>query len=444
MKRAIVLAGGGTKGSYEVGVWRALNELGIDYQIVTGTSIGSINGVFMAAGEYERAYTLWDTIQMENMMEDGINLTETLEGMLEQKDSIRPFLKKYMKNKGADISPFNAFIETMVDEEKLRESEVDFGLVTTQFPSLKGVELAKKEIPQGMLKDYLLASSAVFPLFPMHKIGEETYLDGCYYDNLPIDFAIRLGAEEVIAVDLKVSPVHANYTKRPYVTYIRPTRSLGTMMNFDHTLLMDNMEMGYQDAMKKFGRYDGFLYTFFDTDFGAWDREIAAFSRWIAKAEAVFSGGRLSKLAGAPDIGAVFLELEAYTDGKMPEQKDYFIRGAEIAAEIFGIDVKRTWKFKEFLQDIRDAVRPEDACADVKIFQTNSRRTLLTRLAEWKRKGESTYVASCIYYAMCSGMAADTVKIGLLTIFPRELIAALFLYVQKEEEERNRTDAYCI
>ena len=98
MKRAIVLGGGGTRGSYEVGVWRALNELGIDYQIVTGTSIGSINGVFMAIGEYERAYMLWDTIRMENMMEDGINLTETLEGMLEQKDAIRPFLKKYMKN----------------------------------------------------------------------------------------------------------------------------------------------------------------------------------------------------------------------------------------------------------------------------------------------------------------------------------------------------------
>ena len=81
MKRAIVLGGGGTRGSYEVGVWRALNELGIDYQIVTGTSIGSINGVFMAIGEYERAYMLWDTIRMENMMEDGINLTETLEGM---------------------------------------------------------------------------------------------------------------------------------------------------------------------------------------------------------------------------------------------------------------------------------------------------------------------------------------------------------------------------
>lgn len=432
MKRAIVLAGGGTKGSYEVGVWRALNELGIDYQIVTGTSIGSINGVFMASGEYERAYTLWDTIRMENMMEDGINLTETLEGMLEQKDAIRPFLKKYMKNKGADISPFNAFIETMVDEEKLRQSEIDFGLVTTQFPSLKGVELEKREIPQGMLKDYLLASSAIFPLFPMHKIGEETYLDGCYYDNLPIDFAIRLGAEEVIAVDLRTEPVHPNYAKRPYVTYIRPTRSLGTMMNFDHGLLMDNMEMGYQDAMKKFGRYGGFLYTFSDTDLSGWEKEITSFTRWIAKAEAVFSGNRFPKIAGMTDVGTVFAQLEAYTDGKFPEKKDYYLRAAEIAAEIFSVDVKKTWQFGEFLRAVGQCVLPEDACTDAKIFETKSRRTLITRLVEWKRREESAYVTSCIYHAMRLGMAADTEKIGLLTIFPRELIAALFLYVRNE------------
>lgn len=57
-----------------------------------------------------------------------------------------------MKNKGADISPFNAFIETMVDEEKLRQSEIDFGLVTTQFPSLKGVELGKAGDPAGDAK----------------------------------------------------------------------------------------------------------------------------------------------------------------------------------------------------------------------------------------------------------------------------------------------------
>ena len=105
MKRAIALSGGGTKGSYEVGVWKALLEKDIDYQIVTGTSIGSINGAFMVTKQYDEAYELWNTITMADMMEDGINLTETLEGILEQKQAIRPFLKKYVKNKGADISP---------------------------------------------------------------------------------------------------------------------------------------------------------------------------------------------------------------------------------------------------------------------------------------------------------------------------------------------------
>ena len=46
MKRAIVLSGGGSKGSYQIGVWKALRKLKIDYQIVTGTSVGALNGGF--------------------------------------------------------------------------------------------------------------------------------------------------------------------------------------------------------------------------------------------------------------------------------------------------------------------------------------------------------------------------------------------------------------
>ena len=96
------------------------------------------------------------------------------------------------------------------------------------------------------------------------------------------------------------------------------------------------------------------------------------------------------------------------------------------------MDVKKTWQFGEFLQAVGQCVLPEDACADAKIFETKSRRTLITRLVDLKRREESAYVTSCIYHAMRLGMAADTEKIGLLTIFPRELIAALFLYVRNE------------
>ena len=211
MKRAVALSGGGTKGSYELGAWKALLELGIDYQIVTGTSIGSINGALMTTGDYERARELWNTITMEDMMADGINLTATIEGMYDQKESIRPFLKRYVKNKGADISPFTEFIEKLIDEQAIREAKRDFGLVTVQFPSLKACEVTKKDIPRGLLKDYILASAAIFPLFPMHKIGDQMYLDGCYHDNLPIDLALRMGATDIIAVDLHTTPAHANY-----------------------------------------------------------------------------------------------------------------------------------------------------------------------------------------------------------------------------------------
>ena len=42
-KTALVLGGGGSRGAYEAGVWQALTELGIEIDIVTGTSVGAIN-----------------------------------------------------------------------------------------------------------------------------------------------------------------------------------------------------------------------------------------------------------------------------------------------------------------------------------------------------------------------------------------------------------------
>ena len=42
-KTAIVLAGGGSRGAYQLGVWKALREMGVDYQLVTGTSVAQRN-----------------------------------------------------------------------------------------------------------------------------------------------------------------------------------------------------------------------------------------------------------------------------------------------------------------------------------------------------------------------------------------------------------------
>ena len=52
-KLALVLAGGGARGAYEVGVWQAMSELGMEIDIVTGSSVGSINGAMVCQGDLE-------------------------------------------------------------------------------------------------------------------------------------------------------------------------------------------------------------------------------------------------------------------------------------------------------------------------------------------------------------------------------------------------------
>ena len=435
MKRAIALSGGGTKGSYELGVWKALRELRIDYQIVTGTSIGSINGALMTTGDYDRAEELWNTITIKDMMEDGINLTTTIEGMYDQREAIRPFLKKYVKNKGADISPFTEFIEKLVDEQAVRDSKVDFGLVTVLFPSLVAKELTKKDIPKGELKEYILASAAIFPLFPMHKIGEEMYLDGCYHDNLPIDLALRMGATDVIAVDLHTTPAHADYANRPYVTYIKPSRSLGTMMNFDHDLLMDNIQMGYCDTMKVFGEYLGYEYTFTKRGVRKHKKAVNKFMEYLAKTDLyLLEDTPVKKIGINGDFNRIFAILQEKAEGKPMTKEQYFVRAAELCGEFFGIDVRPVYSMSDFLPKIQEQLSGIARYPEAKELVQKEKLELGKKLAELKIKQSSGYLAGCIYYAL--QMKKDNPDRFLRVcskLLPQEITAAIFLYALTEE-----------
>ena len=61
-KTALVLGGGGSRGAYEAGVWQALTELGIEIDIVTGTSVGAINAALFVAAQPAGYYTMADLV----------------------------------------------------------------------------------------------------------------------------------------------------------------------------------------------------------------------------------------------------------------------------------------------------------------------------------------------------------------------------------------------
>ncbi|MEG0115909.1 MAG: patatin-like phospholipase family protein, partial [Hydrogenoanaerobacterium sp.] len=71
------------------------------------------------------------------------------------------------------------------------------------YPTLAPKILDNKNLPEGELVDYLMASAACFPAMQMRKIGATKYIDGGYYDNMPVNLAIESGAEEIVAVDLE-------------------------------------------------------------------------------------------------------------------------------------------------------------------------------------------------------------------------------------------------
>jgi len=267
MKRALVLCGGGSLGSYEIGAWRFLREKGMTFDIVTGTSIGAINGALVVTGEYEKAETLWNTVEADRVINNGINFYD---GMWENFTKatfsrLMSLAKDYLKNGGVDISPLIALMNQAIDPKKVLESKIAFGITTATFPAFKQHNVDIKKVPEEEVMQWLLASSACYPIFPVRTINGKRYVDGGYNDNLPIDLALEMGADEIVAVllhSIPKMPQHPELMDLPFVTTIRPSRDTGSIMNFYGPVAINNMTLGYLDAKKTFGEAWGRSFTF--------------------------------------------------------------------------------------------------------------------------------------------------------------------------------------
>ena len=380
MKKAIVFAGGGSKGAYQVGAWKALNELGEEFQIACGTSIGSINAAFYVQHDFDAAYEMWSELTADSIMANGINMDRSFETIFSQRDQLVPFIKNYISSKGADVRPFHEKLKAFFDPEKFFGSDVDYALMTTEFPSMTPAMIRKSQMaadPENGWQ-WLAASAACFPVFPVMEIGGKSYVDGGYYDNIPVAPAFSLGADRAVVVDLKTENNHEGYLRHPRVTYIKPTRDLGTFMNFEREVLDRSMRLGYNDTMKVYGRYYGSLYTFIPNREEARYREMAAaFIDLMTRMEADydFSGTvRFQRINKSP--GCATLLAERCPRGK-EDELHFFIAALELYLKLIGRDDKPEYDFDELLYELKSEVyglypmlefAADDAFARVKDF----------------------------------------------------------------------------
>ena len=254
-KTALVLSGGGSRGAYQMGVWRALTELGWTFDMVVGVSVGSLNGTMVVQDEQILAETLWRELETDNIFDVS--------------NDAQPgdFAMEFLRQGGAGSKGLRSFVEKYVDEERIRESEIDFGIVTVEFPAMKPRYLWKKDIPEGQIGDFVMASSSAYPAVQPYEIDGVKYIDGGYEDVLPIHMAVKNGATDIVAVYLRaVGMFNKNKefqsAQNARLTFIQPRWELGNFLLFDKANTARIIRLGYQDAMKEFGVYDGEFYTF--------------------------------------------------------------------------------------------------------------------------------------------------------------------------------------
>ena len=146
-----------------------------------------------------------------------------------------------------------------MDENAIRASHIKYGLVITEMNTLRSVQCTLDDIPQGQLKDYMLASSACFPALRPYEIDGVKYIDGGWRDNMPLELAAKMGATELIGVDVDgVGLTRPNLTGLP--TASSQPLGLGAVFDFDGARGRQNIALGYMDTMREFGRLGGTAY----------------------------------------------------------------------------------------------------------------------------------------------------------------------------------------
>lgn len=353
----LVLQGGGAKGSYHIGVWKAIRELGMEIGAVTGTSIGALNGVMIAQDKFDEVYELWYNIRPGQLFEVESELYEKYLDTEKNVDNFGIYFKQLrtlFREGGMDISPLKQLIERQVDEAAVRRSSVAFGLVTVDLTDLEPLELFIEDIPEGKLHDYLLGS-AHLPIFKMDRVDGKWLVDGMFYDNQPVKLLLRRpGIDTVILVESKGLGVHQKVDLSGLTVHrIQPSGDTGRTLDLTREQARNNLQMGYYDALRHFQGHLGLRYCIRDFD-----------EEQILKALYNMRYERIERVTRALGIRPVESRRQIFEEVipalakmlKVPEVTDYrefFVEVIESVAAYLEIDRFKVYDFDELIEEVR-------------------------------------------------------------------------------------------
>lgn len=258
---ALTLAGGGGKGAYEIGVWQALREIGLEKNLiaVSGSSSGALNAALISLNEFDKAKTIWSSIMPKQFLDINYDtiigplntlVKRTLTAGLCSRDGLIEIIDKYLNLEQLA----GARIPAYVSISRYSSDCID---CLSEKPQVEYISLS--EVSPDDARQFLLASSAMPYIYPPEIIHGNVYRDGGLADNVPIYPMTSVGADNLIVVKLEPDDKvdTSLYSKFKEVVEIIPSREIGDL--FDGTLeftsrnVMFRMLLGYYDTLRTFG-----------------------------------------------------------------------------------------------------------------------------------------------------------------------------------------------
>ncbi|MBU3087553.1 patatin-like phospholipase family protein [Clostridium gasigenes] len=259
MKIGLVLSGGGGKGAYELGVWKALKELGLDkyISVFSGTSIGAFNAVLFAQDDMMLAEQLWDEVTMDKLVPiSKFELFKKGMGLIIGTKNPN-FAKKYMNQKLEEgtVSKDGAvkIIEKYLKVDMIKERKKICYVTCTELPELKVKYFRLNDYDSKIAKAMILASASLPLIYDSTPVFENSYVDGGIVDNTPIQPVYGENCDVIIVVSLsKDAKVDRLLYPNTHIIEIYPRNLVETILtgtlNLDKESKRNRIKEGYNDT----------------------------------------------------------------------------------------------------------------------------------------------------------------------------------------------------
>ena len=367
---ALTLEGGGARGAYQIGAVKALYSEGYTFKAIVGTSIGAINAAYIVQGDLEKIYKMWQEMSFKDLLELDNEAMKKLFSAKLDINTIKYLSKKLgesIKNKGLDVKKEREILENDIDEERIRNSNILFGLVTMCISDVNGKEMFACDIPKGKIVDYIMASSNL-PVFKRVVIDDKKYLDGGAFDNCPVHMLEKKGFKNVIVIRahkrLKIRG-YKGILKRGNITMhmISPIDSMPSILNFDSDNLNNLLKLGYFDALKYIKGLDGYRYYFNNVT----DDEVENILYNISIQDITNMLEKLNiKIVPEKNIKEIFFKKGIYTMSLFTKNKkilntrapikDMFISIIEELGIMFNVDKYKIYDLNEYVKILKEKI----------------------------------------------------------------------------------------